>query len=227
MSREKVVVFTGAGVSAESGIQTFRDSDGLWHNYSIEDVCTPEAWVKNPELVLEFYNARRKNSFDAEPNKAHLAIADLQSKFNVTVITQNVDNLHERAGSSNVVHVHGELVKARSTADESLVYDIGSNDINIGDTCDLGSQLRPHIVWFGEMVPSMGEALHHISQADKVLVVGTSLSVFPVAGLVRYAPSDAEKHLVSLDLENPPSDYDYIQEKAGIAVPDICSMWMH
>ncbi len=225
MNHKKIVVLTGAGISAESGLRTFRDSDGLWHDHSIEDVATPEAWTRNPKLVLDFYNARRDQAAKAQPNDAHLALAQLQHEYEVVVVTQNVDDLHERAGSQHVIHVHGELRKARSTADPHLVYDIGANPIHIGDTCDAGFQLRPHIVWFGEAVPYLDECSMHIRSAGKVLVIGTSLAVFPVAGLVEDAHPDAEKVLVALDVEYQPDGYEFIQEKATIAVPHLVKRW--
>ncbi|QKZ13743.1 SIR2 family NAD-dependent protein deacylase [Spirosoma sp. KUDC1026] len=187
-SRHKIVVLSGAGISAESGIPTFRASDGLWENHRIEDVATPEAWVRNPELVQDFYNQRRKQALTVEPNAGHRALVDLEAYYDVTIITQNVDNLHERAGSSTVIHLHGELFKSRSTRDESLVYDIDGWEIKTGDLCERGSQLRPHIVWFGEEVPMMGVAQEVTEQADIFIVVGTSLNVYPAAGLVYSTP---------------------------------------
>ncbi|QJW90226.1 NAD-dependent deacylase [Spirosoma taeanense] len=182
--KAKLVVLSGAGISAESGIPTFRASDGLWENHRIEDVATPEAWQRNPDLVQEFYNQRRKQALTVQPNAGHLALVRLEEQYDVTVITQNVDNLHERAGSSKVIHLHGELFKARSTKDESLVYDIEGWEIKKGDCCEKGSQLRPHIVWFGEAVPMMDVAMDFTEQADIFIVVGTSLNVYPAAGLV-------------------------------------------
>lgn len=183
-TRKKIVVLSGAGVSAESGIPTFRASDGLWENHRIEDVATPEAWQRNPTLVQDFYNQRRKQALTVQPNAGHLALVKLEEKYDVTVITQNVDNLHERAGSSNVVHLHGELFKSRSTVDESLIYDIEGWEIKAGDLCEKGFQLRPHIVWFGEAVPMMDIAVDITHEADIFIVVGTSLNVYPAAGLV-------------------------------------------
>ena len=183
-TRQKIVVLSGAGISAESGIPTFRASDGLWENHRIEDVATFDAWQRNPDLVQDFYNQRRKQALSVQPNAGHLALVKLEEKYDVTVITQNVDNLHEKAGSSTVVHLHGELFKSRSTTDESLVYDIEGWEIKKGDCCEKGSQLRPHIVWFGEAVPMMDVALELTEQADIFIVVGTSLNVYPAAGLV-------------------------------------------
>jgi NAD-dependent deacetylase len=185
--KKKIVVLTGAGISAESGIPTFRASDGLWENHSIEDVATPEGWRKDMELVLRFYNERRAKLEEVEPNEGHYILARLEKHFDVQIITQNVDNLHERAGSTKVLHLHGELTKARSTVDSSLVYEIGTKAINIGDKCEKGSQLRPHIVWFHEDVPLIIDAAELASEADIFVVVGTSMQVYPAAGLVNYA----------------------------------------
>jgi NAD-dependent deacetylase len=186
--RKKLVVLSGAGISAESGIKTFRDSDGLWEGYSIEDVATPEGWRKNPQLVLDFYNERRKQGLNAQPNAAHLILAELEQYFDVQIITQNVDNLHEKAGSKNVLHLHGELYQSRSTKDPKLVYDIDGWALNLGDKCELGSQLRPNIVWFHEEVPMIEPAVKLTQEADIFVVVGTSLVVYPAAGLVHYVP---------------------------------------
>lgn len=183
-TRKKVVVLSGAGISAESGIPTFRASDGLWENHRIEDVATPEAWKRDPILVQNFYNQRRKQALSVVPNAGHYALVKLEDKYDVTIITQNVDDLHEKAGSSNVIHLHGELFKARSSVDESLIYDIEGWELKTGELCAKGSQLRPHIVWFGEAVPMMDIALEIADQADIFIVVGTSLNVYPAAGLV-------------------------------------------
>ncbi|MEK6479071.1 NAD-dependent deacylase [Catalinimonas sp. 4WD22] len=181
---EKIVVLSGSGISAESGIPTFRDSGGLWEGYDINDVATPQAWAKNPQLVLEFYNQRRKAASEAKPNAGHLSLVELEKYFDVVIITQNVDALHERAGSSKVIHLHGELNKSRSTLDENLIYDIEGWEIKWGEKCERGSQLRPHIVWFGEMVPMMEVAYNEVVKADFFIVVGTSLQVYPAAGLL-------------------------------------------
>jgi len=191
----RLVVLTGAGVSAESGITTFRDSDGLWENHNVEDVASIEGWYRNPALVLDFYNARRAQLPTVRPNAAHLAIADLEKEYDVTVVTQNVDNLHERAGSTRVIHLHGELTKVRPENccndrdgySEETVFDIGSDEIHIGDLAPDGAQLRPHIVWFGEAVPKIEAAIDAVEAADILLIVGTSLQVYPAAGLYRYA----------------------------------------
>lgn len=193
---KKLVVLTGAGMSAESGIRTFREAGGLWEEYDVTEVASPVGWAKNRELVLRFYNERRRQLEGCKPNAGHLGVAELEKHFDVTVITQNIDNLHERAGSSKVVHLHGELTKARSVAHPELVYDIGYNDINVGDLCESGAQLRPHIVWFGEAVPMMDEAMRITSSADIFVVIGSSLNVYPAAGLIEYAPSTASRWLI-------------------------------
>jgi NAD-dependent deacetylase len=203
--KKKLIVFTGAGVSAESGIKTFRDSGGLWEKYRVEDVATPEAWHRNKKLVLNFYNQRRSQVIKAKPNEAHYFIAELQSKFDVTVITQNVDDLHERAGSKKVLHLHGLITKARSTIDETLIYDVGLRGIKEGDKCEKGSQLRPHIVWFGEAVPQMNEANLLAARSDLFMVVGTSLNVYPAAGILNFVMPDVPKWLLD------PADF-YFEE---------------
>lgn len=222
----KVVVLTGAGISAESGLATFRDMGGLWEQYEITEVASPEAWEANPQLVLDFYNARRTQAVAAEPNAAHRALAELESRYEVVVITQNVDDLHERGGSSNVIHVHGELVKARSTADPSLVYEIGGKEIQLGDLCEAGSQLRPHIVWFGEFIQNRDLAVSEIRSAGKVLVVGTSLSVYPAAGLLKLARYQAQKIIVSPDLDHEPHGFRWIRGTAVKHVPRIVQRWL-
>ncbi|HTJ52799.1 MAG TPA: NAD-dependent deacylase [Cyclobacteriaceae bacterium] len=193
---KKLVVLTGAGISAESGIPTFRDSDGLWEGFDVRQVATPEGWDENPELVLDFYNQRRKRALEVKPNRGHEILAELQEFFNVTVVTQNVDDLHERAGSSDIIHLHGSLFESRSTSDQRLIYRIDGWQLNIGDKCEKGSQLRPNIVWFGEMVPLMEKAAQIAATADIFLVVGTSLSVYPAAGLINYVPYEALKYVV-------------------------------
>lgn len=184
--KEKIIVLTGAGMSAESGIKTFRDADGLWEGHDVMEVASPEGWQRNPELVLDFYNQRRRQLLSVEPNEGHKALVELEEFYDVIIITQNVDDLHERAGSSDVVHLHGELVKVRSTQYSNLVYE-WRKDINIGDLCDQGAQLRPHIVWFGEAVPMMERAALETAGADQVLVIGSSMQVYPAAGLVAFA----------------------------------------
>ena len=192
---KQLVILTGAGISAESGLKTFRDSDGLWEGFDIEDVATPNAWRKNPKLVLDFYNFRRQNVLEAQPNAAHYGLAELQKDFNVTIITQNIDDLHERAGSANVYHLHGEIFKMRSEYNEELIYDIKGN-IQLGDKAEDGAQLRPHIVWFGEAVPMIETVIPIVRSADVFVVVGTSLVVYPAAGLVNFAPRPIPKFIV-------------------------------
>ena len=195
-NKQKIVVFSGAGISVESGLGTFRGAQGLWENYKIEDVATPQAWDKNPELVQEFYNLRRKACLEASPNEGHFALARLEQNYDVSIVTQNIDNLHERAGSSKIIHLHGEITKSRSTKDPSLVYDIQGHTLRMGDKCQLGAQLRPHIVWFGESVPMMTVAEIEVATADILIVVGTSLQVYPAAGLVYAARSNTAIYLV-------------------------------
>lgn len=195
MTKKKLVVLTGAGISAESGLKTFRDSDGLWEGYNVEDVATPRAWRKNPQMVLDFYNYRRKNVLDAAPNAAHFGLAELEKDFNVHIITQNIDDLHERAGSTNVLHLHGSIFKMRSERNESLSYEI-KGDMKLGDLADDGAQLRPHIVWFEEPVPKIEEAIPIVRNADIFVVVGTSLVVYPAAGLVNYASPEIPKYII-------------------------------
>lgn len=195
MGKKKLVVLTGAGISAESGLKTFRDSDGLWEGYDINEVATATAWRRNPALVQEFYNMRRSNVKEAEPNAAHFALAQLENDFEVQVITQNIDDLHERAGSTNVLHLHGEILKMRSEINETLIYPIDA-DIHMGDVAEDGAQLRPHIVWFEEPVPMMDNAARLVLNADLFLIVGTSLVVYPAAGLVDYAPPYLPKYIV-------------------------------
>jgi NAD-dependent deacetylase len=193
---KKLVVLSGAGISAESGIPTFRDSNGLWEGHDVMDVASPQGWTKNPALVLDFYNQRRKKALEVKPNRGHEILAELEKYFRVVVITQNVDDLHERAGSTHVIHLHGSLFESRSCLDESLVYPIKGWELNLGDVCEKGSQLRPNIVWFGEMVPLMEVAATHAAEADIFLVVGTSLVVYPAAGLIDYVRFDTLKFVL-------------------------------
>lgn len=196
--KKRLVVLTGAGMSAESGIATFRGAGGLWNNERVEDVATPEAFHRNPQKVLDFYNYRRKELFKVEPNDGHRILGKLEDKFDVRIITQNVDNLHERAGSSNVLHLHGELMKARSTDGSDEVYELYQEnpEIHVGDKCPNGYQLRPHIVWFGEAVPEIENAVIEVEQADILLIIGTSLQVYPAAGLINYAPNNVPIYLI-------------------------------
>jgi NAD-dependent deacetylase len=207
MKKKKIVVFSGAGMSAESGIKTFRDTGGLWEEYKIEDVATFDAWLKNQDLVLDFYNQRRKQVMEAQPNEAHYLVAELQKHFDVQVITQNIDDLHERAGSEKVLHLHGEIMKGRSTAKYELVYDLKHWEIKSGDKCEVGSQIRPHIVWFGEAVPEMDRATELAEKADVFITIGTSLNVYPAANLIHVIEGHVPKFLVD------PGDFnlDYIK----------------
>lgn len=220
---KKIVVLTGAGISAESGIKTFRDADGLWENHRVEDVATPQAWEKDRKLVLKFYNERRKQLMTVKPNAAHYALGELEEKYDVTIITQNVDDLHERGGSKKIVHLHGELKKARSTVDENLVYDIDGWELKEGDVCEKGSQLRPHIVWFGEMVPMIEVAAEISAQADIFIIIGTSLNVYPAAGLMQFTQPGTPIYLIDPHVNIKPhlENLNIIEEKAGIAVPQL------
>lgn len=199
---KKVVVFTGAGISAESGLKTFRGQDGLWEGYNIEEVATPEGWKKDRQRVLEFYNIRRKQCIAAIPNAAHFAIKKLENFYDTCVITQNIDDLHERAGSNNVLHLHGEIRKAQSTLNPKFVYTMQADEINIGDTCELGSQLRPHVVWFGEAVPNLAKAEEITREADIFIVVGTSLQVYPAASLLNEIKVGCEVYMVDPQAHN-------------------------
>jgi len=218
---KRIVVLSGAGISAESGLRTFREMGGLWEEYDVMEVASPQAWHKNPELVMRFYNERRKQLYSAQPNNGHKALVDLEDHFIVNIITQNVDDLHERAGSSSVIHLHGELKKSRSQIDYNLIYDIDGWELKFGEKCEKGSQLRPHIVWFGEEVPALDQAIPIVADADILIIVGTSLNVYPAAGLVNYAPSDCQLFLVdpnSIDsyINNKVT---FIQKNAGEGLP--------
>jgi NAD-dependent deacetylase len=217
---KNLVILTGAGMSSESGIRTFRDSGGLWEEYDVSEVATPQAWNRNMDLVLRFYNERRRQLEGCFPNEGHTRLAALEKHFNVQIITQNIDNLHERAGSTRVLHLHGELTKARSTADPSFIIDIGYNDIKKGDKCPKGSQLRPHIVWFGEEVPMMDEAVRLTEGADIFVVIGSSLNVYPAAGLMHYAPAEASLWLIDPnDVSVPVNRHvEVLKEKASAGV---------
>ena len=220
--KKNLVILSGAGMSQESGLKTFREMGGLWEQYEVTEVASPEAWNENPELVLRFYNERRKQLFEASPNEGHREIAKLEKEFEVTVVTQNVDDLHEQAGSSNVLHLHGELRKVRSTIDSNLIYEMDNWELKFGDLCELGSQLRPHIVWFGEAVPAMNKAKQIVQSADILVVVGTSLVVYPAAGLVNY--TRPETPVFVIDPERPTihkKNVTYIQKKAGEGILEL------
>lgn len=210
-------------MSADSGLKTFRESGGLWEGYDVNEVATVEGWRRNPEKVLDFYNQRRKQMSEAEPNAGHMALARLEAHYDVTIITQNVDDLHERAGSTDVLHLHGELAKVRSVQDPSLVYEIGGEAIELGDTADDGAQLRPHVVWFGERVPNMERAANLVPQAEIIIVIGTSLVVYPAAGLVDYAPSGIPRFMI--DPANPElydySGWEHIRKRAAEGTPEL------
>lgn len=222
MKKKKLVVLSGAGMSAESGLKTFRDMGGLWEAYRVEDVATPEAWAVNPQVVLDFYNQRRKQAAEAAPHAGHSALADLEKYFDVRIITQNVDGLHEKAGSTHVLHLHGELSKVRSVKNQDLIYDIGAEAVCLGDLADDGGQLRPHIVWFGEMVPLIEPAADLCLNADVFLVVGTSLQVYPAAGLVGYAGPDVPKFVIDPHTPDYPfsiKKVEFICESAAVGLP--------
>jgi NAD-dependent deacetylase len=216
LNTKKIVVLSGAGISAESGIKTFRDMGGLWETFDVMEVASIDGWHANKELVLRFYNERRSQLERCEPNEGHKILAELETDFDIHIITQNVDNLHERAGSSKILHLHGELTKVRCTYDSEDIYDIGYKPIHIGDNSDNGHQLRPHIVWFGEAVPNITEAIHTIEDADIFLIIGTSLSVYPAAGLLHYAPKKCKTYLIDPHIiEHIPKSIITIQENAG------------
>jgi NAD-dependent deacetylase len=219
--KKKITILSGAGMSAESGIRTFRDSDGLWEEHRVEDVATPTAWQRNPGLVLEFYNQRRKQLLESKPNAGHLALALLEEKFDVKIVTQNVDNLHECAGSSSVLHLHGELVLARTTGRSKAIYPIDGWQLNWGEVCPEGFQLRPHIVWFGEEVVEMPNAISVVKNSDAVIIVGTSMQVYPANGLIGYAPRNAKIWVIDPNATALHSQKNamVIAEKAGIALP--------
>jgi NAD-dependent deacetylase len=217
--KARIVVLSGAGMSAESGLKTFRDNGGLWENHRVEDVATPGAWETNPDLVLTFYNERRKALLEASPNAGHMALARLQRNFHVSIVTQNIDDLHERAGSKDVLHLHGELLKARSSINPDLIYPVNGREIRIGELCELGSQLRPHVVWFGEPVTALPAAAEVVASADILVVVGTSLSVYPAAALAWQAPDSALRVLID---PNPPEapGFHVIRAKASKGLLD-------
>jgi NAD-dependent deacetylase len=217
---KKIIVFSGAGISAESGLKTFRDSDGLWENFEISEVATPEAWNRNPELVLDFYNERRKQVIESVPNQAHKTIAKLEDRFNVQIITQNIDNLHERAGSKNILHLHGEIIKSKSTKTDKQ-YSIEGTELNIGDLCEDKHQLRPDIVWFGEAVPNMEIAAELCHNADILIIIGTSLTVYPAANIIDFVPDKCKKYLIDPQeiVLTGVKNLIVIKEKASIGIP--------
>lgn len=220
--KKNLVILSGAGMSQESGLKTFRDMGGLWEQYDVTEVASPEAWKQNTELVLRFYNERRKQLFEAKPNAGHLGIAEFEEWFNVNIVTQNVDDLHEIAGSTNVLHLHGELRKVRSTIDSDLIYTMQNWELKIGDYCELGSQLRPHIVWFGEAVSGIQEAIQIVQKADILVIIGTSMVVYPAAGLVNY--SQPEIPIFIVDPGQPPiqkKNVTYIQKKVGEGIIEL------
>jgi len=222
---DKVVILSGSGLSAESGLPTFRDSAGLWKQYDWRELASPDGWREHPEVVLAFYNERRAKAWSAQPNAAHRAIAALEQKFDVVVVTQNVDGLHERAGSTRVLHVHGELAFARGTGPSRHRYRIDGAAIELGQKCAEGTQLRPDIVWFGEDTQYMDEARAHVAAADKVLVVGTSLAVYPAAGLVEFARRDTEKVLNSLEMDEVPAGFQFLAGRATEVIPTLTARW--
>ncbi len=218
---ETIVVLTGAGISAESGCNTFRDNNGLWRKHRVEEVASPYAWKLNPQMVMDFYNERRKKLFNAQPNAGHTALVKLESKYKVEIINQNVDDLHERAGSSHVYHLHGELKKARSTVDSNLIYELNKWELKMGDLCEKGSQLRPHIVWFGEPVPMFEKAVKIAKTADIFIVIGTSMAVYPAASLINYVGRGLPMYYVDPNAGTIPGNENiqFIKEKAGVGVP--------
>ena len=216
---KNIVVFSGAGISAESGLGTFRDSGGLWDKYKIEDVATPQAFKKNPELVLEFYNIRRRQLLSSSPNSAHYSLNKLQDNFNLQIITQNIDDLHERSGTKNVLHLHGHLRQSKSTLNE-MIYQIEGSELILGDICPNGSQLRPNVVWFGESVPMMEKAIEIVKKAHLFIIIGTSLNVYPAASLIHYTTSSCEKYIIDLNAEHV-EDIKVIRELASVSVPKL------
>jgi NAD-dependent deacetylase len=217
---KKIVVLTGAGISAESGLRTFRDSDGLWEGYDIQKVATPEAWQQNPQLVQDFYNMRRRDALVAKPNAAHYALAELEQQYDVTIITQNIDDLHERAGSTRVMHLHGVITRSQSSLDPTLTYPIDGWELKMGEVCELGSQLRAHVVWFGEDVPMIIPSARICQQADFFILVGSSLAVYPAAGLVNYVHYDVPKYIIDPNIPeiNRIKNVIKIEEKATVGV---------
>jgi NAD-dependent deacetylase len=226
MARQRIVILSGSGLSAESGLPTFRDSAGLWNQYDWRELASPEGWRSRPDIVLAFYNEQRARAGSAQPNAAHLAIAALEQRHDVVVITQNVDALHERAGSTHILHLHGELAFARGTGRTRKRHRIDAAPIEIGDRCAEGTQLRPDIVWFGEETQFMDAAREHVATADKILVVGTSLTVYPAASLVDAAPGRAEKLLNSLEMDELPESFEFLPGPATAVVPKVVGKWL-
>ena len=222
---KNIVVFTGAGISAESGLGTFRDSNGLWDNYKIEEVATPQAFKNNPALVLDFYNIRRRQLLKSSPNIAHKAINKLEEKYKLNIITQNIDDLHERSGTRNVLHLHGKLTESKSTFNNEI-YEIYGSELNIGDTCQNGKQLRPNVVWFGEDVPNMEIAIEMVKNADIFIVIGTSLNVYPAASLLNFTKNGARTIVIDPKLSNTDKYIELISEKATIGVPRLVDILM-
>ncbi len=220
---KNLVILTGAGISAESGIMTFRDMGGMWEQYDIMEVASPQGWEKDKQLVLNFYNERRKQLQEVKPNFGHIGLVELENEYNTQVITQNVDDLHERAGSKNILHLHGELTKVRSTVDPALIYTLEGWELKLGDKCAKGSQLRPHIVWFGEAVPAIEEAIEIVSKADIFVVIGTSMAVYPAASLINYTPINCKKYLIDPNNVEVDSDVKIIKEKASKGVKILLS----
>lgn len=224
---KNLVVLSGAGISAESGIKTFREMGGLWEEYDVMEVASPQAWEQNPELVLRFYNERRKKLFEAEPNQGHIGITELEKYFNVQIVTQNVDDLHERGGSTNVLHLHGELKKVRSTIDPKLIYEMDQWELKMGDQCEKGSQLRPHIVWFGEAVPAIQQAIEITSKADILVVIGTSLNVYPAASLINYTSEKTPIYLIDPNDVKTNANIRFIKEKASTGVKKLTELLLN
>ncbi len=224
-----IVILTGAGMSAESGIKTFRDMGGMWEQYDVMEVASPEGWAKHPEVVMDFYNQRRKQLFESEPNKGHYQLAEMAKDFNVKIITQNVDDLHERAGSQNVLHLHGELKKVRSSVDPSLVYELDHWELKLGDKCEKGSQLRPHIVWFGEPVPAIAKAEEIVKKSDIFVVIGTSLNVYPAAGLLWSIPVGVSVYLIDPGDMNIAQSIEvtHIKKKASEGIVELRRLLSH
>ena len=223
---KNVVILTGAGISAESGINTFRDTDGLWEGHDVKEVASPVGWEADPALVLDFYNKRRSQLHTVHPNQGHISLVTLEKTHKVTIITQNVDNLHERAGSSNVVHLHGELLKVRSQFDEHLVFD-WKKDLHLGDLCEHNSQLRPHIVWFGEEVPMLNHAISITKQADILIIIGTSMQVYPAASLIQFTPPNTPVYFIDpKPAIDPKPGLTNLAEKATTGVPKVVEMLM-